>query len=394
MRFLTAGESHGPGLTVLIDNFPAGVPLSSDAINADLRRRQGGYGRGGRQLLEKDAIRFLAGVRFGKSTGAPISLFIENKDFANWQGVMDAEGSPSDEKRFIRPRPGHADLAAYYKYNLTDLRDALERASARETAARVAAGGIAKALLAACGIQVFSHVIRLGGIAMPMQEGLSYEADTAGFVAYVEANDLKSSSDEATQTSVRALIDRTRMEGSTLGGVVEVVAVGCPPGLGSHVQWDRKLDGLLAQSLMSIQAVKAVSIGDGEQGGSVDGSLFHDAITLSPAKEITRPTNRAGGLEGGITNGQPLVLRAVMKPIATLLKPLDSVNLDTVEPELAHFERSDVTAVPACAVVSEAMVALTLAKALLEKFGQDTLGDVQIALRAYHDRLNPPPSMD
>ncbi|MFM7390373.1 MAG: chorismate synthase [Vampirovibrionales bacterium] len=391
MKFLTAGESHGPGLTVMIDHFPSGVPLSSEKINHDLRRRQGGYGRGGRQQMEKDAIQFMAGVRFGVSTGAPIALFITNKDHANWQGIMDAEGTPTDEKSFIRPRPGHADLAGYYKYNLTDLRDALERASARETAARVAAGGVAKALLAACGITVFSHVVKLGGVAIPPVAGLDYTQDAEAFIQYVEGNDIRCAGDEATMQTIRQHIDATRKAGSTLGGVVECVAVGCPAGLGSYVQWDRKLDGQLAQAVMSIQAVKAVAIGDGELGGEVDGSQFHDAICLNDTKNIVRPTNRAGGLEGGVTNGMPLVVRAVMKPIATLIKPLTSVNLNTVEEEQAHFERSDVTAVPACAVVTEAMVAITLATALLDKFGADHLGDIQTSMNAYQQRLTPSP---
>jgi len=397
MRFLTAGESHGPGLTVMIDNFPAGVPMSSEAINTDLRRRQEGYGRGGRQKMEKDQVKFLAGVRFGKSTGAPIALFIENKDHANWNGIMDAEGVETDEKAFVRPRPGHADLAGFYKYNLTDLRDALERASARETAARVAAGGIAKALLRACGIEVLSHVTKLGGIGIPQSElpasNLSTQ-DWLAFQAKVEANDLRCAGSETTQAQIRTYIDETRKNGSTLGGEVECIAINVPAGLGSYVQWDRKLDGKLAQAVMSIQAVKAVAIGCGELGGTVDGSLFHDEIRLNSQAAVVRPTNRAGGLEGGVTNGSPVVVKAIMKPIATLIKPLMSVNLQTVEEEQAHFERSDVTAVPACAVVVEAMVSVVLVQALLDKFGEDTLGDIQTAIKAYQARLAPPPVTD
>ena len=394
MRFLTAGESHGPGLTVMIDNFPSGVPICSDTINADLRRRQGGYGRGGRQKMEKDQIRILSGVRFGVSTGAPITLFIENKDHANWQGIMDAEGTPTDEKSFIRPRPGHADLAGFYKYNLTDLRDALERASARETAARVAAGGVAKALLRACGMEVLSHVTKLGGIGIAPEEYPDMNQSTEGWLAFqtqVEANDLRCAGSEATQAAIRSHIDTIRKEGSTLGGEVECIAINVPAGLGSYVQWDRKLDGKLAQAVMSIQAVKAVSIGSGELGGTVDGSLFHDEIRLNADDAVVRPTNRAGGLEGGVTNGSPVVVKAIMKPIATLIKPLMSVNLQTVAEEQAHFERSDVTAVPACAVVVEAMVAVVLVQALLDKFGEDHLGDIQAAIQAYQARLTPPP---
>lgn len=394
MRFLTAGESHGPGLTVMIDNFPSGVPICSDTINTDLRRRQGGYGRGGRQKMEKDQIRILSGVRFGVSTGAPITLFIENKDHANWQGIMDAEGTPTDEKSFIRPRPGHADLAGFYKYNLTDLRDALERASARETAARVAAGGVAKALLRACGMEVLSHVTKLGGIGITPEEYPDMNQSTEGWLAFqaqVEANDLRCAGSEATQAAIRSHIDTIRKEGSTLGGEVDCIAINVPAGLGSYVQWDRKLDGKLAQAVMSIQAVKAVSIGSGELGGTVDGSLFHDEIRLNSDDAVVRPTNRAGGLEGGVTNGSPVVVKAIMKPIATLIKPLMSVNLQTVAEEQAHFERSDVTAVPACAVVIEAMVAVVLVQALLDKFGEDHLGDIQAAIQAYQARLAPPP---
>lgn len=391
MRFLTAGESHGPGLTILIDNLPAGVTLSSEAINRDLRRRQQGYGRGGRQLMEKDGVRFLGGVRFGKTTGAPISLFIENRDHANWGGVMDAEGEPTDERKFVRPRPGHADLAGYYKYGLTDLRDALERASARETAARVAAGAVAKALLEQVGITLFSHVVVLGGLRVDPHD---YPDSWQAMQERAESNDLRCVAPDQRLAEIRQLIDRTRKEGSTLGGEVEAVALNVPPGLGSYVQWDRKLDGQIAQAVMSIQAVKAVAIGDGLAGGTVTGSAFHDEIRLDGDQRLIRPTNRAGGLEGGVTNGAPVVVRAVMKPIATLIKPLTSVNLETQQEEQAHFERSDVTAVPACAVVVEAMLAITLAKALLEKFGHDNLSDIRQAITAYRQRLAPAPVSD
>ena len=276
MKFLTAGESHGPGLTILLDNVPAGIPISSDLINQDLRRRQGGYGRGGRMMIEKDTVRFLAGVRFGKTTGAPIALFIENKDHKNWAGIMDAEGEPTDEKAFIRPRPGHADLAGFYKYGLTDLRDALERASARETAARVAAGAVAKALLKAVGIDVFSYVHVLGGKTFTTAEGLDYTKDVNAFMAYVEGNDLRCASDEATQQAVRQYIDEVRKAGSTLGGEVHCVATGVPAGLGSYVQWDRKLDGRLAQAVMAVQAIKGVEIGLGFEA-SPSGITFKHA---------------------------------------------------------------------------------------------------------------------
>lgn len=386
MRFLTAGESHGKGLTILLDNVPAGVELSSEWINRDLARRQQGYGRGGRMLIEKDTAQFMAGVRFGKTTGAPVALFIENRDFVKWTDIMAAEGEPCEDKKFVRPRPGHADLAGYYKYGLTDLRDALERASARETASRVAAGAVAKALLAQVGITVFSHVTKLGGVAVDRS---SFPPTWEAVAEQAEHNDLRCAAPESMLIAVRQLIDDTRKAGSTLGGEVEIVALGVPPGLGSYVQWDRKLDGQLAQAVMSIQAVKAVAIGAGATGGDVDGSQFHDEITLSEGGQVRRPTNRAGGLEGGVTNGEPVIVRAVMKPIATLLKPLTSVNLETHQEESAHFERSDVTAVPACGVVAEAMVALVLARALTEKFGGDTVADIRQAMAAYRERLSP-----
>jgi chorismate synthase len=373
---------------VLIDHFPAGVPLSGEDINPDLFRRQQGYGRGGRQKLEKDTVRFQGGVRFGVTTGAPIALFIENRDFANWAGIMDAEGQlgeAAENRKFVRPRPGHADLAGCMKYDLSDLRDVLERASARETAARVAAGAVAKALLRAVGIDIVSHVTRLGGISVPAEQ---LPADLSKIREMAEANDLRCVGDEAVQAVMRRAVDEARMAGNTLGGIVEIIALNVPPGLGSYVQWDRKLDGRLAQAVMSIQAVKSVTIGQGDEGGDRPGSEFHDEIRLTEvAKTLYRPTNRAGGLEGGVTNGEPVIVRAVMKPIATLLKALTSVNLETAQEEAAHFERSDVTAVPACAVVAEAMVAIVLAQALLEKFGHDTLGDIQNALAAYRQRL-------
>lgn len=391
MRFLTAGESHGKGLTILIDHVPSGIPISSEAINRDLRRRQQGYGRGGRMHIETDQVEFLAGVRFGKTTGAPVALFIQNRDHKNWLDIMAAEGEPVDEKRFIRPRPGHADLAGYYKYNLTDLRDSLERSSARETAARVAAGAVAKAMLAPFGVHIFSHMTTLGGLSV---NAADLPATLDALEARAESNDLRCAGPDSLLEAMRQHVDTTRKEGSTLGGEVECIATNLPAGLGSYVQWDRKLDGLLAQAVMSIQAVKAVSIGDGLLGSQVVGNAFHDEIRLDEAGNIYRPTNRAGGLEGGVTNGAPLVVRAVMKPISTLLKPLTSVNLETVSEEAAHFERSDVTAVPACGVVVEAMVAIVLATALQEKFGADHLGDMLKAVEAYKERLAPAPAVN
>lgn len=391
MRFLTAGESHGKGLTVVVDDYPAGVPLSPVFINAELARRQVGYGRGGRMKIETDTAEILSGVRFEKSTGAPIALFIQNRDFQNWTQVMAAEGErtlEADEKKFVRPRPGHADLAGYYKYGHTDLRDVLERSSARETAARVAAGAVAKSLLKALGIEVFSHVTSLGGIRVPVAE---YPDSLEAFHTRAENNDLHCVGSKETQKAIREHIDTARMEGTTLGGEVEVIALNVPPGLGSYVQWDRKLDGLLAQAVMSVQAVKSVSIGAGDLGSELPGSEFHDEILVSPdGKTLTRPTNRAGGLEGGVTNGMPVVVRAVMKPISTMIKPLRSVNLETGEAEQAHFERSDVTAVPACGVVCEAMVAIVLVQAMLDKFGHDQLTEIQQALSFYTKKASQP----
>lgn len=392
MRFLTAGESHGKGLTVLIDDFPAGVPLSPGFLNGELFRRQQGYGRGGRMKIETDTAEILSGVRFETTTGAPIALFIENRDFKNWTEVMAAEGvrgAAAEAKKFTRPRPGHADLAGYYKYGHTDLRDVLERSSARETAARVAAGAVGKALLQAIGIEIFSHVTCLGGVSVAPEELPLAFSDIRDRAA---ANDLRSAGSDETLGRMRQKVDEALAEGVTLGGDVEVVVLNVPPGLGSYVQWDRKLDGLLAQAVMSVQAVKSVSIGAGDEGGVRPGPEFHDEILAQPeAGTLTRPTNRAGGLEGGVTNGMPVVVKAVMKPISTMRKALQSLNLETGEPEAAHFERSDVTAVPACGVVCEAMVAVVLAQAVLDKFGRDQLDDIKHALAQYRSRLKPLP---
>jgi chorismate synthase len=390
LRFLTAGESHGPGLTVMVDGFPAGVPVRAEVLNLQLKRRQGGYGRGGRQILETDQVQFHGGVRFGKSTGAPIALFIENKDHKNWLAIMAAQGDETDDRRFAKPRPGHADLAGYYKYGLSDLRDVLERASARETAARVAAGALARELLSAVGICVTGYVAQLGPHALPEPDPLAVTA--AEITETAEANNLRAfCTDEAHLQQVRDTIDATRKAGDTLGGEVVCVVQGLPPGLGSYVQWDRKLDGQLAQAIMSIQAIKSVAIGDGAVAPATVGSQFHDEIRLTDDTRLFRPTNRAGGLEGGVTNGAPLVVRAAMKPIATLIKPLTSINLDTQQEEAAHFERSDVTAVPACCVIVEAMTAFVVARALLEKFGGDSLAEIQRNLAAYLADLKPLP---
>ncbi|MBK8191005.1 MAG: chorismate synthase [Vampirovibrionales bacterium] len=401
-RFLTAGESHGPGLTVIVDGVPAGLRVTQDALNRQLARRQLGYGRGGRMIIETDQATILGGVRFEKTTGAPIALLIENRDWKNWESAMASGGEwgeAAEQKKFMRPRPGHADLAAYYKYGLSDLRDALERASARETAARTAAGAIAREILAQiAGIEVYSHVTRLGGVDVDRPAlDAEFGDDWQSLAARAEANDLRCAGSDAILSAMRARIDQARRDGVTLGGEVEIIAVGAPPGLGSYAQWDRRLDGRLAQAVMSVQAVKSVTIGAGDDGATRAGDVFHDEIVpggLSSTQTMTlqRPTNRAGGLEAGVSNGRPVIVRAVMKPIATMRKALASVNLETGESEAAHFERSDVTAVAACGVVCEAMTAFTLAQALLEKFGEDTVEDASQALLRYRERLRPPPA--
>jgi chorismate synthase len=378
LRFLTAGESHGPGLTVVVDGLPAGVPVEREAIDADLRRRQGGYGRGGRMKIETDAVEILSGIRHGRSLGSPVSLVVRNRDHENWADVMSPDPQPASarERRRLRfPRPGHADLAGALKYGTDDLRNVLERASARETTARVAAGGLAKALLRATGTEVRSHVVRIGGAAMP-----------SGRVAWEALDRVEESPvrcvDAAVAEAMIAEIDRAKKDGDTVGGIVEVIARGAPPGLGSYVQWDRRLDGRIAQALMSIHAVKAVAIGEGFAGGVTRGSLFHDEILWDAGTGLERPTNRAGGLEGGVTNGEEVRALAVVKPIPTLLIALRSVDLATKEPQKASVERSDTCVVPAAGVVAEAMLALVLADALLEKTGGDSLDEVLAHLEA------------
>ena len=386
LRFLTAGESHGPALTVVVDGLPAGVPVLREAIDADLRRRQGGYGRGGRMKLETDAVEILSGVRHGRTLGSPVSLVVRNRDHENWRDVLSPDPQPdaARERRRLRyPRPGHADLAGALKYGTDDLRNVLERASARETTARVAAGALARALLRAAGVEVRSHVVRIGAAALP-----------AGPTPWTALDGVELSPvrcvDEAAGAAMIAEVDRAKRDGDSVGGVVEVIARGVPAGLGSHVQWDRKLDGRIAQALMSIHAVKAVALGEGFAGGETRGSAFHDEIVWDATAGLTRPTNRAGGLEGGITNGEEVRALAVVKPIPTLLIALRSVDLGTKEPRTASVERSDTCVVPAAGVVAEAMLALVLGDALLEKTGGDSLDEVLAHLevtRAQQRRL-------
>jgi chorismate synthase len=384
-RFTTAGESHGRALVAILEGLPAGLPVDVEALNKELARRQWGYGRGGRMKIESDHAEILSGVRHGLTLGSPVALMIENKDWANWTDVMATEERdlpPEKSRRVKRPRPGHADLAGGQKFGQRDLRTILERASARETAARVACGALARQLLVSFDIEIRSHVVQLGGVPDEPLE-LEWEAINA-----IPADAPLRCADLEAQALMMELIDEKRREGDTLGGVFEVVARGLMPGLGSHTSWNEKLDGRLAQSLMSIPAVKAVSIGAGVEATSLPGSKVHDEIAYSDdAKRFIRYTNRAGGLEGGITNGEELRVRGFLKPISTLRRALRSVDIDTKEEEVAAFERSDVTAVPAAGVIGEAMLALVLAQAMREKFGGDSLGEMQRNFEGYREQL-------
>lgn len=382
LRFATAGESHGKALVVIVEGLPAGLPVSAEQIDAQLVRRMQGYGRGARMKLERDRIEWLAGVRAGETLGSPVSLLIRNLDWANWEDVMAAEGTPGDlrRRRVTRPRPGHADLVGVLKYDRLDARDILERASARETAARVAAGALARRLLEEFGVEIGSHVVSLGGIAVPSGSPLPAPLNETADQSEVRVID------RAVEQQIIARIDTAKKAGDTLGGEVEVVARGVVLGLGSHTNWDRKLDGRLAGMLMSIPAVKGVEIGMGFQAARVPGSQVHDAIEAEgqgaggPEGQkggFKRLTNNAGGLEGGMTTGEPLVVRVAMKPISTLMSPLKTVDLSTGQSANAQSERSDVTAVPAVGVIAEALVALVLADAMLEKFGGDSLAELR-----------------
>jgi chorismate synthase len=390
LRWFTAGESHGPELLALIEGIPAGLPLPRSFVNDRLARRQKGYGRGGRMKIERDEAHLVAGVRGGETLGSPIGIQIHNRDFAAWEGRMGPDPFPNSPEPVTRPRPGHADLSGGLKYDRTDLRDILERASARETAARVAVGSVAERLLLACGIRVLGLVRAIGGVAVD-DGGLvgTVELDSraeafASLEERVLASDLSVAGDDQ---ALRAAIHAAGHDGDTLGGEIEVIAVGVPPGLGSHVQWDRKLDGRLAQALMSIQAMKAVAIGDGLSVGAVRGSQAHDAISFDPDRRTyPRTSNHAGGIEGGISNGMPIVCRVGMKPIATLRRALPSVDIRSKEPFEAAHERSDICAVGAGSVIAQAMVSLVLAEALLEKTGGDSLDEVLRNLSSFRAR--------
>ena len=375
-RFTTAGESHGRGLVAILEGIPAGLPVSAERVDAELQRRQGGYGRGARMKIESDRIEWLAGVRAGETLGSPIALLIWNRDWEHWKDVMAPEADPAGTERrrqVTRPRPGHADLAGTLKFDRTDARDILERASARETAARVACGAICKILLEQFGVEIGSHVVELGGVVArppsPIPSPLNAAADQSPVRCL----------DPEAEREMVARIDAAKAAGDTLGGIVEVVGLGIPVGLGSHVSWDTKLDGRLAQALMSIPAVKGVEVGLGFEAARRKGSEVHDEILPG----FARATNRAGGTEGGMTTGEPLALRVAMKPISTLMSPLKTVDLTTGGPAQAQSERSDVTAVPAMGVIAEAMMAIVLTQALLEKFGGDALSELTRNVEGY-----------
>jgi len=377
MRFLTSGESHGPALTAIIEGVPAGLKLTEDQINLQLSRRQRGYGRGGRMKIEQDKVRILGGVRGGFTLGSPVTLMLENKDWPNWEEFMTPEvGANLAERRVNRPRPGHADLSGALKYHQEDIRNILERASARETAMRVAVGAVARELLRLLGVRIYGHVLNIGGV--------EYEPEQldSGFWARVEDSEV-SCGDPVIGAKMMTVIDQAKQQGESLGGIVEIRVEGLPAGLGSHVQWDRKLDGRLAQALLSIQAIKGVEVGCGFKAGSLPGSQVHDEIAWSKERGYYRMTNRAGGIEGGMTNGEPVVLRAVMKPIPTLYSPLASVDMDSKESIKASVERSDVCAVPAAAVVAEGACAWEIANAFLEKFPSDHTEDLTAAANSY-----------
>jgi chorismate synthase len=383
MRYTTAGESHGRALVALVTGVPAGLPIDLATVNRDLARRQRGYGRGGRMSIESDTAMILSGVRFGLAIGSPIAMTIANRDWDNWTDVMAVAGEKPVGSRVVAPRPGHADLPGVQKIGSDDVRDILERASARETAGRVAAGGIAKAFLAQLGVVVGSYVSAIGEVVAGSGIEVPAEPDR------VEASEVRCPDPDASELMKRA-IDAARSAGESLGGVFVVTATGLVPGLGTYAEAEGRLDGKLAAAVMSIPAIKGFEVGDGFAAAAVPGSLAHDEILFDPAHGFLRPTNRAGGLEGGMTNGETLVVRAAMKPIPTLMTPLASVDLDTLEPIDASRERSDVCAVPAAAVVAEAEVAFVLARAYLDKFGRDSMADILQARDSYLARLRQP----
>ncbi len=394
LRYVTAGESHGPCLTMVIDGVPAGFPIDANRINHDLWRRQQGYGRGGRMLIEKDEVQIRSGIRWGETLGSPVALGIENRDWKNWTKKMSAALEDRDEKIAVtKPRPGHADLTGVLKYDRADIRDILERASARDTVSRTAVGSFAKQILSPFGIRVLAYIRSIGNVDANL-DGLTYEE----IYARAEESPVRTADKEAEDKMI-GLIEACKKEGNTLGGIFEVVALGLPPGLGTHTQWDRKLDGRLAQALMSIQAIKGVEIGLGFEMARRRGSQVHDEIFFDPNKMVTegtprivptgfyRGSNNSGGTEGGMTNGAPLVIRVAKKPISTLMSPLQSVDLRSKQQTDASVERSDVCAAPAAAVVGESVVAFELAAAFLEKFGGDSLREVKRNYESYLEQI-------
>jgi chorismate synthase len=383
MRFITAGETHGPQLTAIIEGLPSNVPLTAEPINEQLGRRQKGYGRGKRMQIEKDTVQFAGGVRHGKTTGAPVALVVHNNDWKNWMKIMGAEPLDDEEakRRVNRPRPGHADLNGGLKYNQRDLRNILERSSARETTMRVAVGAVARELLAQFGIKVGGQVLRIGNVEVERQELPMDE-----LIRITEESPVRVVDKKAEERMIAA-IDEAKAAGDTLGGIIECVIEGVPPGLGSHVQWDRKLDGRIAQAVLSIQAFKGVEFGIGFEAAGRPGSQVHDEIRYDAAQGFNRATNRAGGFEGGMTTGEQIIVRAVMKPISTLYKPLQSVDIDTKEVYTAQVERSDTCAVPAAGVILENVVVWEVARAFMEKFGGDSLEEIRANYNNYLEQI-------
>jgi chorismate synthase len=382
LRFTTAGESHGPGLTAIVEGLPAGLELDRDRIDREMARRQLGHGRGGRMKIERDAVEIRSGVRHGRTLGSPIAILVANRDYANWEERMNPWPVDAEVEESHLPRPGHADLVGSQKYGFSDVRNVLERASARETAARVAAGAIAKEFLGVLGVSVHSHVLRIASVEATELGELTPES-----FADVDDSPVRCL-DKAAEEAMIDEINRLRKANESLGGIFEVRAFGLVPGLGSHVAWDERLDGRLAHAMVSIQAVKGVSVGEAWEVAATPGSESHDEIFWSQERGYFRETNRAGGVEGGMSNGEPLVVRAALKPISTLTKPLRSVDTETKEPAQAMRERTDSTVVPAAGVVGEAMVALVLARCYREKFGGDHIDDVLAALEAYRERID------
>ena len=383
MRYLTAGESHGPRLTAIIEGVPAGLPLTADYINAELKRRQGGYGRGARMKIESDKVEITSGVRHGRTMGGPITLNVTNLDHQKWLDIMnvaDVEDKKKELRKITKPRPGHADLVGGMKYRFDDLRNSLERSSARETTMRVAVGAVAKRLLEEIGVEVASHVVTFGGIDIEVPENLTV-SEIKKRARQSEVSIVNPECEE----EIKAYIDQIKKDGDTIGGIVETIVGGVPVGLGSYVQWDRKLDAKIAQGVVSINAFKGVEFGVGFEAGRLKGSQVMDEIIWSKEDGFTRRTNNLGGFEGGMTNGEPIVVRGVMKPIPTLYKPLMSVDIETHEPYKATVERSDPTALPAAGVVMEAVVATVLATEVLEKFSSDNLEELKEAVQQYRN---------